>query len=67
MRKRCASTAAPWTWGCATICYSKTQWEIGRLEKKLERYESALAVYTDLAAARNPYRAQALEELAKTL
>jgi uncharacterized protein YprB with RNaseH-like and TPR domain len=43
----------------------KTQWEIGRLEKKLERYELALAVYTDLAAARNPYRAQALEELAK--
>src|SRR6266550_2051561 len=43
----------------------KTQWEIGRLEKKLERYELALAIYTDLAAARNPYRVQALEELAK--
>ena len=43
----------------------KTLWEIGRLEKKLERYEAALAVYTDLAAAKNPYRVPALEELAK--
>jgi uncharacterized protein YprB with RNaseH-like and TPR domain len=43
----------------------KTLWEIGRLEKKLERYPAALAVYTDLAAAKNPYRVCALEELAK--
>jgi uncharacterized protein YprB with RNaseH-like and TPR domain len=43
----------------------KTMWEIGRLEKKLERYAAALAVYTDLAAAKNPYRVPALEELAK--
>ena len=43
----------------------KTLFEIGRLEKKLERYEAALAVYTDLAAAKNPYRILALEELAK--
>ena len=43
----------------------KTLFEIGRLEKKLERYPSALAIYTDLAAAKNPYRAQAFEELAK--
>src|SRR6266478_5113255 len=43
----------------------KTQWEIGRLEKKLERYEAALAVYTDLAAAKNPYRAPAFEEMAE--
>jgi uncharacterized protein YprB with RNaseH-like and TPR domain len=43
----------------------KTLWEIGRLEKKLERHAAALAVYTDLAAAKNPYRASALEELAK--
>jgi hypothetical protein len=43
----------------------KTLWEIGRLEKKLERHAAALAVYTDLAAAKNPYRAPALEELAK--
>jgi uncharacterized protein YprB with RNaseH-like and TPR domain len=43
----------------------KTLWEIGRLEKKLERYAAALAVYTDLAAGKNPYRVSALEELAK--
>jgi uncharacterized protein YprB with RNaseH-like and TPR domain len=43
----------------------KTQWEIGKLEKKLERYAAALAIYTDLAAAKNPYRVPALEELAK--
>ena len=43
----------------------KTMWEMARLEKKLERYEAALAVYTDLAGSPNPYRAPALEELAK--
>jgi len=43
----------------------KTMFEIGRLEKKLERYAAALAIYTDLAAARNPYRVSAFEELAK--
>ena len=43
----------------------KTQWEIGKLEKKLERYAAALVIYTDLAAAKNPYRVPALEELAK--
>jgi uncharacterized protein YprB with RNaseH-like and TPR domain len=43
----------------------KTMWEIARLEKKLERYAAALAVYTDLAAAKNAYRVAALEELAK--
>src|SRR5262249_48077349 len=43
----------------------KTMWDIGRLEKKLERLDAALVVFTDLAAARNPYRLSALEELAK--
>ncbi len=43
----------------------KTLFEIGRLEKKLERYAAAVAIYTDLAAAKNPFRAQAFEELAK--
>jgi uncharacterized protein YprB with RNaseH-like and TPR domain len=43
----------------------KTMWEIARIEKRLERYEAALAVYTDLAASRNPFRVQAFEELAK--
>lgn len=43
----------------------KTMWEIGRLEKKLDRYDAAVAIYTDLSASRNKYRAAALEELAK--
>ena len=43
----------------------KTMWEIGRLEKKLDRHEAAVAIYTDLAAEKNPYRVQAFEELAK--
>src|SRR5207245_43870 len=51
--------------GLADDLLFKTLWEIGRLEKKLERFAAALAVYTDLAAARDPYRVPALEELAK--
>ena len=43
----------------------KTLWEIATLEKKRERMGAALAVFTDLASGRNPYRAAALEELAK--
>jgi uncharacterized protein YprB with RNaseH-like and TPR domain len=43
----------------------KTMWETGRLEKKLDHYEAAVALYTELAAAKNPYRTPALEELAK--
>jgi uncharacterized protein YprB with RNaseH-like and TPR domain len=43
----------------------KTMWETGRLEKKLDRYEAAVALYTELASAKNPYRSPALEELAK--
>jgi tetratricopeptide (TPR) repeat protein len=43
----------------------RTLWDIAALEKKLGRYDAALAVYTDLAQARNAYRALALEELAK--
>lgn len=43
----------------------RTQWDIALLEKKLERGERALAVFTELAASRNPYRASALVELAK--
>ena len=40
-------------------------WEIARLEKKLGNCAGALPVLTDLAGSRNPFRAQALEELAK--
>jgi uncharacterized protein YprB with RNaseH-like and TPR domain len=43
----------------------RTLWDIAELEKKLGRYDAALAVYTDLAASRNPHRVAALEELAK--
>jgi uncharacterized protein YprB with RNaseH-like and TPR domain len=43
----------------------RTMWETGRLEKKLDRYAAAMALYTDLAAAQNPYRTPAFEELAK--
>jgi uncharacterized protein YprB with RNaseH-like and TPR domain len=40
-------------------------WEIGLLEKKMERFAEAAAVFEDLAQSPNPYRAAALEELAK--
>lgn len=43
----------------------RTQFDIAMLEKKLEREDAALALLTDLAACRNPYRLRALEELAK--
>jgi uncharacterized protein len=40
----------------------KTLWDIGMLERKLA---CPLATWTDLAAAKNPFRVRALEELAK--
>ena len=43
----------------------RTLWDIAALEKKLGRASRALDVLTDLAASRNPFRASALEELAK--
>jgi uncharacterized protein YprB with RNaseH-like and TPR domain len=43
----------------------RTLWDVARLEKKLGREDAALAVYTDLAGGRNPFRLAALEELAK--
>jgi uncharacterized protein YprB with RNaseH-like and TPR domain len=43
----------------------RTLWDLAALERKLGNGEAALAVWTDLAAARNPFRARALEELAK--
>ncbi len=41
----------------------RTLWDIGQLERKLDR--DPLAVWSDLASAKNPYRVKALEELAK--
>jgi len=40
-------------------------WEIAAIQKRLGRVDAALGVLADLAASRNPYRARALEELAK--
>jgi uncharacterized protein len=42
-----------------------TLWDSALLERKLGRWEQALSGWTDLAAARNPFRVRALEELAK--
>lgn len=43
----------------------RTLWDIGLLEKKLGRPQTAVEIFTDLAACHNEYRAVALEELAK--
>src|SRR5579872_4473478 len=43
----------------------KTLWDIASTEKRLGREDAALAVITELAASRNPYRVRAFEELAK--
>jgi uncharacterized protein YprB with RNaseH-like and TPR domain len=43
----------------------RTLWDLAALEKRLGHGEAALAAMTELSTAPNPYRAQALEELAK--
>jgi uncharacterized protein YprB with RNaseH-like and TPR domain len=43
----------------------RTLWDIAALEKRLGRPDAALAVISELAASRNPYRVRAMEELAK--
>jgi uncharacterized protein YprB with RNaseH-like and TPR domain len=43
----------------------RTLWDAAALERKLGNTEAALAVWSDLAAGRNPFRARSLEELAK--
>jgi uncharacterized protein YprB with RNaseH-like and TPR domain len=43
----------------------KTLWDIASVERRLGRPEARLAAISELAASRNPYRARALEELAK--
>lgn len=42
----------------------RTLWEIAAIEKRLGRQSAALAILTDLAASRNPFRVPALEALA---
>jgi tetratricopeptide (TPR) repeat protein len=43
----------------------RSLWELGLLEKKREKTSEALTIWTDLAQNKNPYRAEALVELAK--
>ncbi len=43
----------------------RTLWDVAQLDRKLGSDESALAIWQDLASARNPLRVRALEELAK--
>jgi len=43
----------------------RTLWDLAALERKLGAEEQAVAMWTDLAAVRNPFRIPALEELAK--
>jgi uncharacterized protein len=43
----------------------RTLWDIAAMEKRLGRADASLAVLTELATGRNPYRARALEGLAK--
>jgi len=43
----------------------RTMWDIATLERRSGRLDAALAMATELAASRNPYRVRALEELAK--
>jgi uncharacterized protein YprB with RNaseH-like and TPR domain len=51
--------------GLADDLLFRTLWDVGLIERKLGSEDAALAVWTDLAAARNPFRVRALEELAK--
>jgi hypothetical protein len=43
----------------------RTLWDIAQLERKLGRAAGALEAYSELAAMPNPFRAPALEEMAK--
>jgi uncharacterized protein YprB with RNaseH-like and TPR domain len=43
----------------------RTLWDTAMVEKRMGRTAAALAAFTDLAGTRNPYRARALEEVAK--
>jgi uncharacterized protein YprB with RNaseH-like and TPR domain len=43
----------------------QTLWDIAALEKKRGRSHAALQAFTEIAGSRNPFRAAALEELAK--
>ena len=46
------------------LCF-RTMWDIAAIERRAGRDDAALALLTELAAARNPYRVRAFEEIAK--
>ena len=43
----------------------RTMWDVAVIERRAGRDDAALALLTELAAARNPYRVRAFEEIAK--
>jgi len=43
----------------------RTMWDVAAMERRAGRDDAALAVLAELAAARNPYRVRAFEEIAK--
>jgi hypothetical protein len=43
----------------------RVMWDVAVMEKRLGRAEASLAMLADLSGCRNPFRVQALEELAK--
>ena len=43
----------------------RAMWDMSCLERRAGRHDAALAIVAELAGARNPYRARALEALAK--
>ncbi len=43
----------------------RAMWDLAQLERKLNAEAHAVAVWEDLASARNPFRVRAMEELAK--
>jgi uncharacterized protein len=51
--------------GLADELLFRTLWDLAHLERKLEAEDAALALWGDLATAKNPFRVRALEELAK--
>ena len=46
------------------LCF-RTMWDVAAIERRAGRDDASLAVLTELAAARNPYRVRAFEEIAK--
>jgi len=43
----------------------RSLWELAQVERRLDRMERALVVWSDLSQSKNPYRAEAYVELAK--